>query len=392
MPLADAYVEIVRGRASPTAQAWLDNALTELDGGFDDPEFAVAFAGAGRRLGAEPVTLVSPEAERFRAAALPSPEGWGLDEVARTALLRVALEHLPEPAHRSFVDELFRRGDNRERQAVLRALAVLPGPERFVGIAVEACRTNVRPVFEAIACDNPYALRHFTDHQLQPAGAEGPLHRRAAGARRGPGDASHARAGAHGGRLRAASGAPPGGPCRRTARSSSRRTRCHEALRSAHPHDVAHDRRLPGDGGGRHRRHRRAGVLARPAAHARRHASRTTSCRCSAGSAFAPASSASTHFCTMALNPKEANNPERRARRARAAAALPREGRRGRGRRDRLRRHDRRRGALLRASRSSWRGARPARAHPHAASRQEARHRAHARAGARARRSPRSAC
>ena len=166
MRLADAYVEIVRGRARPTAQAWLDNALTELDGGFDDPEFAVAFAGAGRRLGAEPVTLVAPEAERFRAAALPSPEGWGLDEVGRTALLRVALEHLPEPAHRSFVDELFRRGDNRERQAVLRALAVLPGPERFVGIAVEACRTNVRPVFEAIACHNPYALRHFTDHHF----------------------------------------------------------------------------------------------------------------------------------------------------------------------------------------------------------------------------------
>jgi hypothetical protein len=166
MRLADAYAEIARGRARPDAQAWLDDALAALDAGFDGPRFAIVFAGAGRRLGAEPVTLDAAEAERFRAAALPVPDGWGLDEIGRTALLRAALVHLPEAAHRGFVDELFRRGDNRERQAVLRALALLPGPERFAPVAVEACRSNVRPVFEAIACHNPYAVRHFTDHHF----------------------------------------------------------------------------------------------------------------------------------------------------------------------------------------------------------------------------------
>jgi hypothetical protein len=166
MRLVDAYAEIVRDRAQPAARAWLDEALTWLAAGFDGPRFAIVFAAAGRRLGAEPVRLTVHEADRLRAQDLPVPEGWALDEVGRTALLSAALVHLPESAHGGLVDELFRRGDNRERQAVLRALSLLPGPERFAPIAVEACRTNVLPVFEAIACHNPYALRHFTDHHF----------------------------------------------------------------------------------------------------------------------------------------------------------------------------------------------------------------------------------
>ena len=163
---ADAYARIVRGHAQPKARAWLDEALAWLESGFDGPRFAVVFAAAGRRLGAEPVPLGAPESEGFRADGLPVPDGWALDDLGRVALLRAALVHLPESAHRAFVDELFRRGDNRERQAVLRALPGLPDPERFAAIAVEACRTNVRPVFEAIACHNPYPRRHFTDHHF----------------------------------------------------------------------------------------------------------------------------------------------------------------------------------------------------------------------------------
>ncbi len=163
---ADAHAEIVRSRVPAEGRAWFDDALAALDDGFDAPRFAILYAAAGRRLGAEAVTLDPAEAGRCQAASLPEPDGWALDEIGRTALLRTALMHLPESEHRLFVDELFRGGDNRERQAVLRALALLPRPERFASIAVEACRTNVRPVFEAIACHNPYARRHFTDHHF----------------------------------------------------------------------------------------------------------------------------------------------------------------------------------------------------------------------------------
>jgi hypothetical protein len=61
------------------------------------------------------------------------------------------------------IEDCYSQGDNRERQAVLRALPLLPMPERYVAIAVEACRSSIQPLFEAIACENPYPATHFPE-------------------------------------------------------------------------------------------------------------------------------------------------------------------------------------------------------------------------------------
>ena len=44
---------------------------------------------------------------------------------------------------------------------MLQSLSLLPRPARFIDTAVEACRTNVRQVFEAIACENAYPADIF---------------------------------------------------------------------------------------------------------------------------------------------------------------------------------------------------------------------------------------
>jgi hypothetical protein len=46
---------------------------------------------------------------------------------------------------------------------VLRALPFLPERSRFVTMAIEACRTNVQTVFQAIACENPLPADDFPD-------------------------------------------------------------------------------------------------------------------------------------------------------------------------------------------------------------------------------------
>ena len=96
-----------------------------------------------------------------------------MDEVARAALLVNAYP-------RVVPDELWARGDNRERQAVLRALPLLPEPERFAAIAIEACRTNVLPVFEAIACENPYPARYFPERNFNQMVLKAAVHWRCA--------------------------------------------------------------------------------------------------------------------------------------------------------------------------------------------------------------------
>jgi hypothetical protein len=86
---------------------------------------------------------------------------------ARTLLLLLACERLAADAHARLVRDLFRRGDNDERIALLRSLHHLPQSERFVETAIEACRSHVQDVFEAIACDNPYPAASFPDLNFQ---------------------------------------------------------------------------------------------------------------------------------------------------------------------------------------------------------------------------------
>ena len=151
------YAAVVRRRCSAQGREWLDRALQRITPPLDAAAFQTAYAGASRRIGGEPVVVEADE------ASAGASDGQPLDEVARTALLLRALECLPPAGHAAFVDEVYRRGDSREQAALLRALCLLPAPERFLATAVEACRTNVRAVFEAIACRNPYPARHFPE-------------------------------------------------------------------------------------------------------------------------------------------------------------------------------------------------------------------------------------
>lgn len=113
-------------------------------------------------MGRAPVELSPGEVERLRALGLP-PLAWGLDECGRGALILKALGPLPGAARVALASELFYRGEVRERRALLRVLAYLPQPEELRDLAIEACRTSVQDVFEAIAAENPYPAAHFPE-------------------------------------------------------------------------------------------------------------------------------------------------------------------------------------------------------------------------------------
>jgi hypothetical protein len=78
-------------------------------------------------------------------------------------MLVSAAGDLDEHRLATLVEECYGRGDNRERQAVLKALPFLPHSERLVTLGIEACRTSIQPLFEAIACENPYPAARFPD-------------------------------------------------------------------------------------------------------------------------------------------------------------------------------------------------------------------------------------
>lgn len=83
--------------------------------------------------------------------------------LGRIALVVELAEKIEPHEHAKVVTRLYRRGDNAERVAVLRALPALPQPAQLLPLAVDACRSHVQDVFEAIACENSYPAEFFAD-------------------------------------------------------------------------------------------------------------------------------------------------------------------------------------------------------------------------------------
>ena len=124
-----------------------------------------AYARAPLRVGRSRLELTAGQLRELQAA-VPGVgfDRWTRDDAARALLLM---------AHRSggatgqaFVDAAvacFEQGDAREQQSWLRALPLWPEAAAFLPYAIDACRTNIVPVFEALACENPYPAAHFPD-------------------------------------------------------------------------------------------------------------------------------------------------------------------------------------------------------------------------------------
>lgn len=160
--LAHPYLELVVARAAEPGRAWLLERFDSLDA----RNFGLVYAGAGRRLGLAPVLPSAAEIELLEETGLVIPRGWPLSGVGRAALLDVVMRGLERAERLALAEGVFRTGDNDERAALLRALSILPEPEALVDLAIDACRTHVQSVFEAIACENPYPSQYFPEHSF----------------------------------------------------------------------------------------------------------------------------------------------------------------------------------------------------------------------------------
>jgi hypothetical protein len=155
-------LDFLCGRVSGDATAWLKDALAQVTG--DPGSLAGRWNGAARRLGRGVLASSEADAQALRAAgATFVPGGWGADECGRVLLLLAGLASVPAGEQVAVVEDLYRTGEIRERQAVLRALAYLPEPARFTALAVDSVRANVLSELEAIGCENPFPGRHFPE-------------------------------------------------------------------------------------------------------------------------------------------------------------------------------------------------------------------------------------
>jgi hypothetical protein len=84
-------------------------------------------------------------------------------DLARAALLLRAFQLLKPEDRAALFKEAYQKGDNGEQVSTLRALCFLPRPADFLESTIDATRTNVFQVFEALANDNPYPSQCFPE-------------------------------------------------------------------------------------------------------------------------------------------------------------------------------------------------------------------------------------
>jgi hypothetical protein len=153
----DALEGLLRASLTQDQAAWLTAAMARASRGATDDLLRV-YTEASRVLGRTPLASTASPAETTAAV----PAHWTLEDVGRLLLLLARREQIADGD--AFAEDAlacFEQGDAREQQSWMRAVAWLPDAERYRPHVIDGCRTNILPLFQAVACDNPYPARYF---------------------------------------------------------------------------------------------------------------------------------------------------------------------------------------------------------------------------------------
>ena len=128
--------------ATDSERAWLEQKLAA-----PIPAKLAAFVAAPRFVSRRPV---------------PNNLDWTMDRLARVLLL-TSLPADDEMAYVKAIDTLFDTAEMQELAALYAALPYLAFPQKWLFRATEAVRSNMGPVFDAIAFGNLYPAQYFTE-------------------------------------------------------------------------------------------------------------------------------------------------------------------------------------------------------------------------------------
>ncbi len=167
LPVHDYLLEAIRPRVNDPAWTWLTNAREKAASGSVD-DLLTVYTGSGGRIGRALLALNDEERQNADELA-PGLEfdRWTLADAARAVLLLGRFDATASAgAARDAAMTCYEQGDTAEQQSWLRSLALLPQADRFTPLAIDACRSSIQPLFEAIACENPFAGRFFPERNF----------------------------------------------------------------------------------------------------------------------------------------------------------------------------------------------------------------------------------
>lgn len=161
----DLISDWLQQRLSAGQWQWLQERLDAITESNSDKALYVALGMAPRKLGKADLNLSDQDIARADEVSTGwNPIDWSIDGAARVlTLLRLADKNSDE--FKSTLQSLCATADVSEAIIYYRAMDLFPGSESFDDLIGEGLRTNMKAVFEAIAHNNPYPLKHFDDHR-----------------------------------------------------------------------------------------------------------------------------------------------------------------------------------------------------------------------------------
>jgi hypothetical protein len=160
LALADEWIARAGGAGG---SQWFRGAINDVVHASNDRALGVAIGLAPRRLGKADLALTDDD--KRRAAALRpgfDPSDWSVDQVARVALM-IASHDGSDAAFAARLDGFCSSAELNELIALCRGLPLYPGAALIEPRAREAVRSGMKPVFEAVAHNNPYPGEVFAE-------------------------------------------------------------------------------------------------------------------------------------------------------------------------------------------------------------------------------------
>lgn len=139
---------------------WYESKVERLSQGASPGQFYLSFSGAARKTSKDALVLSESQQARLQAVQPAfNLSTWTIDELCRIAFMTL----LPTGENQAILDKLFDTADLRESAALFKGLHFLENTAEFRLRAIDGLRTNITPVFDAIALDNVYPSIHFEE-------------------------------------------------------------------------------------------------------------------------------------------------------------------------------------------------------------------------------------
>ena len=134
-------------------------------------EILTRYTGAARLLprGTASDSLTPDEIAAVRTAGFPADvplTSWQRIDAERYKQLRELAASLAPDEFKTIALACFEYGDAAEQTSWCRAVSLLPHPEQYLQHVIDACRTNILPLFQSIACENPYPAAFFPERNF----------------------------------------------------------------------------------------------------------------------------------------------------------------------------------------------------------------------------------